>query len=351
VEKSGEILEVEIKFRKQAARSSMLFLFILFLGLVVNCGYTLFPKWQIDPQNGITVTVRRGMTLVRIAHLLNEEKIIHNTSGFIWAAKLLGVSRHLQAGKYSFQGRVNNYHILKMMAEGDVVTETITFFEGIRATQIAAILEAKMGIPADEFMKRVMDTVFVRSLGITSDSFEGYLFPDTYQFHTDATPDEIIIKMCDRFNTQFTDSLRMIASNMGFTKHDIVTLASIVEGEAIIDSERPVIAAIYINRLKKGMALQACPTVQYLLPEGPRRLLKTDLEIDSPYNTYKYRGLPPGPVNNPGMKSILSVLNPANVNYLYLVANGDGSHTFSKNMDDHLKAKRHLDRIRLHYRH
>ena len=114
--------------------------------------------------------------------------------------------------------------------------------------------------------------------------------------------------------------------------------------------QRAVIAAIYMNRLKKGMPLQACPTVQYLLPEGPRRLLKKDLEIESPYNTYKYAGLPPGPVNNPGMKSILAVLNPADVSYLYLVANGDGSHTFSKNMDDHLKAKRHLDRLRRYYR-
>jgi UPF0755 protein len=344
-------LEVEIKFVRQTSRPLNLFLLILFLGLGVNCGYTLFPKWQIIPQNGVIVTVQRGMTLVRIARLLEEKKIIRNTGGFIWAAKLLGVSRRLQAGRYSFHGRVNNYHILKMMAEGTVITEKITFFEGIRAIQIAAILEAKMGIHADDFMNRVMDATFVRSLNIAADTFEGYLFPDTYQFYTDATADEIIEKMVARFNKQFTDSLRMIALNMGFTTHDIITLASIVEGEAIIDSERPVIAAIYINRLKKGMALQACPTVQYLLSEGPRRLLKTDLEIDSPYNTYKYRGLPPGPVNNPGMKSIHAVLNPADVNYLYLVANGDGSHTFSRSMEDHLRAKRRLDRIRLHYRH
>lgn len=344
-------MEVKIKFVRQASRPLNLFVLILFLGLGVNCGYTLFPKWQIKPQNGVTVTVQRGMTLVRIARLLEEKKIIHNTGGFIWAAKLLGVSRRLQAGRYSFYGRVNNYHILKMMAKGVVITEKITFFEGIRATQIAAILEAKMGIHTDDFMNRVMDPTFVRSLGIVADTFEGYLFPDTYQFYTDATVDEIIEKMVARFNKQFPDSLRMIARNMGFSMQDIITLASIVEGEAIIDSERPIIAAIYINRLKKGMALQACPTVQYLLPEGPRRLLKTDLEIDSPYNTYKYRGLPPGPVNNPGMKSIRAVLNPADVSYLYLVANGDGSHTFSRSMEDHLRAKHRLDRIRLHYRH
>ena len=327
----------------------MLFLLFVFLGMVANCGYTLFPKWQINPADGVTVTVERGMTSVRIARMLRANKIIQNSGRFIWAAKLLGVARHLQAGKYFFQGRVNNYQILKKIAEGSVITDRITFPEGFRATEIAALLEEKMGIQADDFMSRVRDRSLVRSLGLEADSFEGYLFPDTYQFHTDATPDEIIKKMVARFKEQYPDSLRMTASKAGFTTQDIVILASIVEGEAIIDSERPVIAAIYINRLKMGMALQACPTVQYLLPEGPRRLLKTDLEIDSPYNTYKYRGLPPGPVNNPGIKSILAVLNPADVDYLYLVANGDGSHTFSKNMDEHLKAKRHLDRIRLHF--
>ena len=328
----------------------MMFLLFVFLGMVASFGYALFPKWQINQSDGVTVTVERGMTPVRIARLLRDNKIIQNSGRFIWAAKLLGVARQLQAGRYFFQGRVNNYQILKKIAEGAVVTDRITFPEGIRATQIAALLEEKMGIKAGDFMNRVSDRGLVRSLGLEADSFEGYLFPDTYQFYTDATPNEIIKKMVARFKEQYSDSLRMTASKQGLTTQDIVILASIVEGEAIIDSERPVIAAIYINRLKMGMALQACPTVQYLLPEGPRRLLKSDLEIDSPYNTYKYRGLPPGPVNNPGMKSILAVLNPAEVDYLYLVANGDGSHTFSKNMEDHLKAKRHLDRIRLHFR-
>jgi UPF0755 protein len=126
----------------------------------------------------------------------------------------------------------------------------------------------------------------------------------------------------------------------------VVTLASRVEGEAVLDSERPVIASIYINRLKRGYPLQACPTIQYLLPGPPRRLLERDLKIESPYNTYLHAGLPPGPVNNPGLRSILAVLRPAPVDYLYLVANGDGSHTFSRTLDEHNAAKRRFERVR-----
>ncbi len=336
--------------KRQLKRLPLLFLIILFVGLLLNCGTALFPKWPVKPDEGITLTIKRGMSPAGIAGYLQQQGVVRSAFQFRLAVKWLGVSRKLQAGSYYFQGRLNNYEVIHKLTSGDVVSESITFPEGFRTNEIANLLEEKMQIPHEKFMACVRDTQLIRSLGIQAGTLEGYLFPETYRFHADATPEEIVRTMVGQWKKVFTDSLIQIADRMGFTPHDVMTLASIVEGEAVHDSERAVIAAIYLNRLRKGMYLQACPTVQYLLPDGPRHLLKQDLEIDSPYNTYKHTGLPPGPINNPGLKSILAVLNPAPVDYLYLVANGDGTHTFSRNINDHIRAKHKFDMIRRYYR-
>ncbi|MBN2104947.1 endolytic transglycosylase MltG [bacterium] len=344
-------INFELNWSKQKLnRVAIIFLLILFFGLVLNCGFTLFPSWDLQSKYVAAIDIQRGMSPDEIAELLHKHQIIQSKNSFLWAAKLLGVSRHLQAGRYEFSGRINNFSILKKIAAGKVITEQITFPEGIKAIEVASILQEKLRIDSVEFVNLVNDPEFVRSLGIQADRLEGYLFPDTYQFYTDASPAEVVQRMVYQWKQEFNDSLIARTRQMQLTVHEILTLASIVEGEAVLDSERPIVAAIYINRLHRGMPLQACPTVQYLLPEGPRRLLKKDLEIDSPYNTYRNVGLPPGPVNNPGMKSILAVLNPAPVNYLYLVANGDGTHTFSRTMNEHLEAKKRFDRIRRYYR-
>lgn len=343
------ILINNIVTKFKSGRLFFICLSVLFLGILFNCAVTLLPTWDVDSNSEISITIERGMNPVQIAQLLKDYQIIQSTRQFLWGAKLMGADRKLQAGTYSFQGRTNNYQIIRKLVKGRVITEQIMFHEGIRATQIAAIVYKKMGIDSTTFMQLAENSEYTHSLDIQADRLEGYLFPNTYRFYTDATAQEVIERMVHELRIQFNDSLVTIARQMGLSVHDVLTLASIVEGEAIHDDERPIIAAIYFNRLEKGWPLQACPTVQYLLPEGPRHLLKKDLEIDSPYNTYKHRGLPPGPVNNPGMASILAVLNPAQVDYLYLVANGDGSHTFSKTMDEHLTAKSHFDRIRRFY--
>jgi UPF0755 protein len=186
-------------------------------------------------------------------------------------------------------------------------------------------------------------------MGVQANSLEGYLYPDTYFFTYGVQAPEVLRTLVGHFWKVYNDSLKARTEELGWTVHQVVTLASIVEGEARVDSERALISAVYHNRLKRGMLLQASPTVQFLLPDGPRRLLKRDLEIDSPYNTYRYPGLPPGPINNPGRKSLLAALWPAPVRYLYFVANGDGTHTFSYTLAQHLRAKRKLDRIRREY--
>jgi UPF0755 protein len=152
--------------------------------------------------------------------------------------------------------------------------------------------------------------------------------------------------MVQEFWRQIPDSAEQRARELGMTLHEIITLASLVEGEAMVDSERAMIAGVYRNRLRRGMRLQADPTIQYIIPDGPRRLLKKDLQIESPYNTYLHAGLPPGPINNPGRKSIEAALYPRDVPYLYFVARGDGSHVFSVTMSQHVQAKRAFDRVR-----
>ena len=189
-------------------------------------------------------------------------------------------------------------------------------------------------------------TIIINSLKIESESLEGYLYPDTYFFYDGIDEESVIKRLVKEFQVFWSDSNIAMANNMNFSQHEILTLASIIEGEAIYDSERPVISAVYHNRLKKGMKLQADPTVQYVIKDGPRRLLNKDLRIKSPYNTYLYKGLPPGPINSPGFMSLHAALYPKENDYLYFVAKGDGYHTFSKNEKDHERAKRAFQRVR-----
>lgn len=322
---------------------------MIITGIIVFLGYLyfLFLPWDLpeNPQQ-VVVTIKRGMTPNMIAALLKERGVIRGENYFLWSAKLLGVTRKLQAGNYFFENRLTNYDILKKLSKGDVMTTRMTFPEGIRAVKMAGMVQAELGIDSTYFMGLVSDTLFCHSLGVSADNLEGYLYPDTYVFYLEPTPEEIIEKMVNRFHEVFTDSLKERADISGMSVHEVVTLASIVEGEAAIASERAVIAALYLNRLKHRMLLQADPTIQYIITDGPRRLLDNDLQIDSPYNTYIHSGLPPGPVNNPGIQCMLAVLYPDPVDYLYMVANGDGSHTFSYTMQEHLEAKRRFDRIR-----
>jgi len=319
----------------------------MILTLLLIVGFILFMPWQIHQVNGpLEVMITKGMTPRHMAVQLHESEIIRSESQFLFAAKLLGLTRTLQAGRFQFQGWVSNWSVLKKLSQGDVVTQLVTIPEGCTAKEIANILQNELGIDPEVYIALVEDMEFAHSLGIQADRLEGYLYPDTYRFHDNQQTDEIIRAMVNQFQKNFCDSLRLRAHEVGFTIHEIVTLASIIEGEAAIPEERSVIAALYLNRMKKRMRLQADPTIQYIISDGPRRLLTRDLQIDSPYNTYRHLGLPPGPVNNPGIACIRAALYPADVNYLYMVANGDGSHTFSKSLRDHLDAKAKFDRVR-----
>lgn len=292
------------------------------------------------------VIIKKGMSLQSIALTLKRNRVIPNSSSFLLCSRLLGVSRKLQAGNYRFSSNLSNYSVLKKLYKGEVLSKMIMIPEGLRADQIAGILKKKIDIDSTKFMKLVSDVDLCDSLGIEANSFEGYLYPNTYRFFKQISSKEALIYLVSHFKNIFADSLKERANQISMSVHETITLASIVEGEAMVGFERPVIAALYLNRLKKGMRLQADPTIQYVIENGPRRLLIRDLDVESPYNTYLHRGLPPGPVNNPGISSIIAVLYPADVDYLYMVANGDSTHTFSRTLNDHLRAKNRFNRYR-----
>lgn len=337
---------MSFSFRKIRSRlwvicGGFLFGIVLYLSWIMFSGVVQGGK---DTQ--FVLKIRPGTSFNRIMTLLVEDKLVDSDWKPRVTAWLLGWRDELKAGRYKIPAGLSSYGLLKILADGSVAVERITLPEGLQSREIALILAKRIEVDSTRFVQLVHDTTLCKDLGIPAASLEGFLFPNTYDFYWGMDARQVLRIMVSEFNRQFSDSLRSAAESSGRTVLEVVTLASIIEGEAVIDSERPVISAVYHNRLRRGMLLQADPTVQYIIPDGPRRLLKRDLEIDSPYNTYKYSGLPPGPINNPGLNSILASMNPAPVNYLYFVANGDGSHTFSQTLQQHLKAKASFDKHR-----
>ncbi len=294
--------------------------------------------------------IPRGVSVAQIADSLQRQSFIAEREHFLLAARLTRWANQLKAGRYQIMPRASHLDLLKLFRSGKVMAQRVTLPEGKTAEDFAAILQRELALDPAAFLKLTEDSSFVRQLGVPAGRLEGYLYPNTYHFFWGATPAEVITTLVRELQKNLTDSVRAQIAAQGMTLHQVLTLAAIVEGEAVVDSERAVIAAVYLNRLRQGMLLQADPTIQYLVPGPPRRLLLRDLEIDSPYNTYRYPGLPPGPVNNPGIKSIMAVLYPAPAHYLYFVARGDGSHRFSYTLQQHMQAKRDFDMVRTQVR-
>jgi UPF0755 protein len=293
------------------------------------------------------INVSKGETFHQVEAMLDTAGILRSKFFFEVAGRTLDLTTRMQIGKYRFRSGMSNTEILEDLRSGKTIEAiTLTIPEGARATRQARILARHLGIDSSKFMSLVYDTSFARSLGIASSSFEGYLMPNTYKFFWQEDESEIIKTMVGEFWRVLDDSLEQSVTYGGRTIHEILTLASIVEMETSIDSERAVIAGVYLNRLKKNMRLEADPTIQYILEDGPRRLYYTDLQKESEYNTYLHRGLPPGPINNPGKASIYAAIFPAKNKYMFFVASGGGGHTFSKTYEEHMKAVRRLRKLR-----
>ena len=294
-----------------------------------------------------TIVVPRGASFKTVLDSLEASGVLRVRWTLSLAGRFMGLTKTMKVGKYLFPRGLSNIGILNDLAEGKSrILINVSVPEGWRMERIALQYAKLLGIDPQRFISLCDNGSFRRELGIEGASIEGYLMPDTYKFLWQVSEEEIIERMVGEFKNFYNDSLKKRQDELRFTTKEVLTLASIVEAEAVLDRERPVIAGVYLNRLKKRMRLEADPTVQYALPEGRRRITFSDLRIDSPYNTYVYYGLPPGPINNPGRKSILAALYPEKHAYLYFVADGTGGHVFTKNYTDHQKAVKSYRRIR-----
>jgi UPF0755 protein len=286
----------------------------------------------------IIVHIPPGAGVRQVAGILAKEGIISDPEKFRYLVRWRGVSGRLQAGEFDFQPGLRPEAVLERLVAGQPVLYRITVPEGYTLVQIAGLLDQKGIWSGEKFLIAARDPGFTASLGIPHPSLEGYLFPETYSFPRSAGEAEIVRAMVHRMEKEFTPESEAAMTALGFSRHEALTLASIVEKETGLAYERPLVASVFLNRLQRGMRLQSDPTVIYGLPNYDGNLRKPDLETWTPYNTYRIAGLPPGPIANPGSASIHAVLHAPKTNYLFFVARGDGSHEFSVSYRDHTRA-------------
>ena len=317
---------------------------LILLSLLVLLVLTIYGPPCPSPSLGqeTVVVLDRGLGVRAIAGRLKEAKVISSPGQFLFLSKLLGVEDQLQAGKYSFAPGTRPLDVLSRLTRGQATAQMVTIPEGLTIRQIARLLQTESGMDAERFIGLANDPHVCREHGVEASSLEGYLFPDTYGLYWGIPAREMIALLVSRFQHAWDDSMVRRAGGLGMSLHRVITLASMIEEEVMANEERPVISAVYHNRLKKRMLLQCDPTVLYALGGKATPLTRRDLKVDSPYNTYRHRGLPPGPISSPGKSSIMAALYPAKVDYLYFVARGDGSHHFSRTHREHVNAKNRI---------
>ena len=284
------------------------------------------------------VEVPRGSSTGAIARRLADAGIVRDPLAFRIAVYTQNAGGRLQAGEYRFDRPMTAAEVVDKLKRGDVYLVPITFREGLSIRQMAQIFESKGLGKSVDFVKAASDGTRIHALDPEARDLEGYLFPDTYSVPRRTTADQLVARMVSGFEKALTPEIRQQASARGLGVRQLVTLASIVEKETGKADERPLVAAVYSNRLKIGMGLQCDPTVIYALERAglyDGDLTREDLRFDSPYNTYRYAGLPPGPIASPGKASLAAAANPADAPYLYFVSRNDGSHAFSSTLDEH----------------
>jgi len=287
------------------------------------------------------VQINPGMSVMQIGSLLAEKGFVKSALAFQVISVLDGKSRSLKAGDYALNTDMDIFGILRKLATGDMVLYPFTIPEGFATSEIVRLWEEKGFGKAESFSKALDDPSLREKYGIYADSLEGYLFPDTYLFPRGISEREAIEKMLKQFNRKVSRLMDGKSEEANLSRHEIISLASIIEKEAKVDEERPLISAVFHNRLKSGQKLESCATVLYSLGYPHRGLTYQDLKnTDSLYNTYIYRGLPPGPICNPGLKSIIAAINPSDDKYLYFVVKNDGTHYFTESYNDFLNAKK-----------
>lgn len=301
---------------------------ILFSLLIIPIVVVLLKQLSSPYIEG-EITIQQGMTSCQVADLLAEKKIIKSKGYFRLLLNLKRANKKIKAGTYRLNSKTSTNKVIDILVKGKVFYIKLTVPEGFTSKQIAMLLEENISSSAERFIQIVKEK-----------DLEGYLFPDTYFIEPAMKEEEIIKMMTDQFFKVFTPQMEIRAKELGLGRKKTVILASLIEKEAREREERNLISAIFHNRLRKHWRLESCATVRYVLDEWRRPLIFKDLEIDSPYNTYRYYGLPPGPICNPGLASLKAALYPVDSGLMFFVAEGDGTHKFSKYYKEHLLKKR-----------
>ena len=323
-------------------RRLLLLIFFLIVVAVGAAGFVvyrrIFEPYKGYPAREQIVDLRQGSGASEIGRRLVETGVIRDVLTFNVALWRSGEARHLQAGEYRFDRSMSPSEVIEKIRRGDVYEQRVTFPEGLSISEMAMLVESRGLGTAASFIDAAKDASLVSALDPDARDLEGYLFPETYSLRPGTPASRLVRMMVDRFEKEFPPDLRQAAAERGLTVHQAVVLASLVEKETPRDEERPLIAAVYMNRLRKRMPMQCDPTVIYALRKAGKydgNLKREDLAFDSPYNTYRYPGLPPGAIAAPGRRSLEAAARPAAVDHLYFVSRNDGSHVFASTLEEH----------------
>lgn len=340
-------------------RSRLTVVLGVLLGLVGGIGIGAGGWIVFGPNTGPyegsrSVTFPKDVSLDAAIDSLQSEGVLASAPTFRLVARATGWGHQIKAGHYRIASHTSSYRLLDTLRRGLQDPVRVTIPPGSRSETVSKVVGAHLQMDTDAFRNALRDTSVARSLGADPAHLFGYMLPETHEFYWQASPEKVVRGIKDSFDRFYERHLAAGADSLGLSKHEVVTLASIVEWEALQDAEKPKIAGVYLNRLQKGWRLQADPTIQYALldTEGERttRVLYRDLDIDHPYNTYQNAGLPPGPITNPSPTSLRAVAHPEQHDYFYFAADGTGGHTFSRTLNEHNRAAqkyhRELDRRR-----
>lgn len=317
---------------------------ILCLCVVLVGAYYMAPT--ASSEEIVSITIVPGSSTTAIARHLATNNLIRSPLLFKLAARYRGIGTQLRAGTYELSRDMSLTRILDELKKGQIEYKTFTVPEGLTAKTIAELWEESGLGKKDKFLEAMKSIEILEKYLPKGISAEGYLFPDTYKFAKGSSAETVVHMMLTESDIRWTDTLAEEAKSLGFTRHQAITLASIIQREAGSEAEVPRIAGVFHNRLKNRWKLQADPTVLYALGDPNRLLTREDLKVNSPYNTYLHKGLPPGPIGNPGMASILGALRPEKTPYFFFVAIEKGKHHFSKTLDEHNRIIRQIRRKR-----
>ena len=321
---------------KLLTRWDVLAVVAVFIFVIILSYFTFFTPNFYAGSSPVVFDIRGGESFSSVTDRLYENGIIPSKTNFKIAGFIYGAEKKIRAARFSIPNGLSYLDLLDLFISGECdFLRTFTINPGQTIKWLAHRLQKYVYVDSTEFVDLANNKSFADSLGLNRKSFEGYLLATDYEIYERSSSAESIEKFYDAFKNFYSDSLLARTKELGFTVNEIVTLASIIKGETNKVEEMSRISGVYHNRLRIGMKLQADPTIQYVLPGGWKRLTFKDLELDSPYNTYKYFGLPPGPINSPGEDAILAALYPEKNNYLYFVADGTGGHMFGKTLAEH----------------